>query len=242
MKPVNKNAIGIIPDKRRNRYKMSTGGSIIWDHRVNRAEYDVVSGIVESAPDTVTFIRYNPNKQAERKLDSRLKNLWGKDRFTWPCPLKKGDKVYFQHNMFDEAVRMGFFVEKEGSRIDMDDHEVELFYMDPAGGLFETTMYAYERDGNIQALFDNVLLTQVIEKEELSPGGIIINPYSLDAPVENQGVVVSVGESGTPWGFSDSEVSVGDTVIYDENCNVEITINETKYLIMSKDDILAVLS
>ena len=80
----------------------------------------------------------------------------------------------------------------------------------------------------------------VIElKEDLSEknvGGIIIPDTAKDKP--NIGVVVAVG--------TDAElqkiVKVGDRVIYAKYSGTEIEIDGKKYLIISKDDILALIA
>jgi chaperonin GroES len=70
---------------------------------------------------------------------------------------------------------------------------------------------------------------------EQNVGGIIIPDTAKDRP--NIGVVVAVGTDEDLQKI----IKVGDKVIYPKYSGTEIEIENKKYLIISKDDILAVI-
>ncbi len=94
---------------------------------------------------------------------------------------------------------------------------------------------------NLRPLADRVIV-EPLDKEEVTPGGILLPETAKEKPQE--GRVVSVGPGR--WDEDgkkrvEMEVSQGDTVIFAKYSGTEIKLNEKKYLIMSEKDILAVM-
>ncbi len=94
---------------------------------------------------------------------------------------------------------------------------------------------------NLRPLADRVIV-EPLDKEEVTPGGILLPETAKEKPQE--GRVVSVGPGR--WDEDgkkrvEMEVSQGDTVIFAKYSGTEIKLNEKKYLILSEKDILAVL-
>ena len=87
----------------------------------------------------------------------------------------------------------------------------------------------------IKPLADRVLI-QPKEAETKTASGIFIPDTAKEKPQE--GVVVAVGP-----GKKDEtmEVKVGDNVIYGKYAGTEVTVGDTKYLIVKQADILAIL-
>jgi chaperonin GroES len=93
---------------------------------------------------------------------------------------------------------------------------------------------------DIKPLADRVLV-EPVEKEEVTPGGIVLPETAKEKPQE--GVVLAVG----PGRLLDNgeraamEVKVQDRVLYAKYAGTEIKKGDKKYLILSEKDILAVL-
>lgn len=87
----------------------------------------------------------------------------------------------------------------------------------------------------------NRVVLDISEKEEVSKSGIILTESAKEKP--SQGLVVAVGEGKrtddgqrvTP------EVKEGDTVVFQQFAGTEVKDGETTYLILSEDEILAIL-
>lgn len=94
---------------------------------------------------------------------------------------------------------------------------------------------------NLRPLADRVIV-EPLDKEEVTPGGILLPETAKEKPQE--GRVVSAGPGR--WDEDgkkrvEMEVSQGDTVIFAKYSGTEIKLGEKKYLILSEKDILAVL-
>ncbi len=94
---------------------------------------------------------------------------------------------------------------------------------------------------NLRPLADRVIV-EPLDKEEVTPGGILLPETAKENPQE--GRVASVGPGR--WDEDgkkrvEMEVSQGDTVIFAKYSGTEIKLGEKKYLILSEKDILAVL-
>ena len=91
---------------------------------------------------------------------------------------------------------------------------------------------------NLRPLGDRVVLRQ-LEAEETTASGIVI-PGAKEKPQE--ALVVAVG----PGKVVDGEtvkvnIEVGDKVIYARYTGTEVKIGEDEYVIVSADDILAIV-
>jgi chaperonin GroES len=87
----------------------------------------------------------------------------------------------------------------------------------------------------IKPLGDRVVI-KVNEKDEFSPGGILIPTLSREKPLEGTVVAVGKGAGGNPL-----TVQVGDTVIYGKYSGTEIQFENEEYLIMKESDIYAII-
>ncbi len=85
------------------------------------------------------------------------------------------------------------------------------------------------------------LVVKMEEEEEKTKTGIVLPDTAKEKP--QQGKVVAVG----PGKILDSgkriplEVQAGDTVIFSKYAGTEIKLNDEKYLILSENDVLAIL-
>jgi chaperonin GroES len=93
---------------------------------------------------------------------------------------------------------------------------------------------------DIKPLSDRVLV-EPVDKEEITPSGIVLPETAKEKPQE--GVVLAVG----PGRLLDTgeraamEVKAKDRVLYAKYAGTELKRDDKKYLIMSEKDILAVL-
>lgn len=90
---------------------------------------------------------------------------------------------------------------------------------------------------NIRPLGDRVVV-EPAKAEEKTSSGIIIPDTAKEKP--NQGTVVAVPDNNSD---KDNQVTVkvGDTILYGKFAGTEIEIGGNDYLIMSEQDILAVV-
>ena len=92
----------------------------------------------------------------------------------------------------------------------------------------------------IRPLQDRVIVKR-LEEEATSAGGIIIPDSATEKP--SRGTVTAVGngkilENGSVRAL---ELKVGDTILFGKYSGTEIKLNEEEFLVMSEDDVLAVL-
>jgi chaperonin GroES len=93
---------------------------------------------------------------------------------------------------------------------------------------------------NIVPLNERIVV-QRLEAESQTAGGILLPDTAREKP--RQGQVLSLGEgkrleNGQRAAF---QVKVGDRVLFSSYAGHEITVEGKEYLIMTEDDILAVL-
>ena len=85
------------------------------------------------------------------------------------------------------------------------------------------------------------LVVERLEADEKSAGGIILPDTAKEKP--KQGKVISVGEGkllddGKRAAF---QVKVGDRVLFTSYAGNEVTVDGKEFLIMTEDDVLAVV-
>jgi chaperonin GroES len=93
---------------------------------------------------------------------------------------------------------------------------------------------------NLVPLNDKILIKR-LEAEEKTSGGIVLPDTAKEKP--RQGKVLSLGdgkllENGERAAF---QVKEGDRVLFSSYAGNEVTLDGEEYLIMTEDDILAVV-
>ena len=78
------------------------------------------------------------------------------------------------------------------------------------------------------------VLVKPVEAEEKTASGIIIPDSAKEKP--QRGEIIAIGKDE-----DNNELKEGDTVLYGKYAGTEITIDDTDYLILNKDDILLVV-
>ncbi len=88
----------------------------------------------------------------------------------------------------------------------------------------------------------NRVLIKVNKTEEKTKGGIYI-PQTAQEEKTQRGVIEAIGpgKKNDKGELIPVEVKVGDEVIYDKYAGTQIKIEEADYLILSGDDIIAVV-
>ena len=88
---------------------------------------------------------------------------------------------------------------------------------------------------------NDTIVVQRLEADDKTAGGIILPDNAKEKP--KQGKVLSVGDgklldSGSRAAF---QVKVGDTVLFTSYAGSEVTVDGKDYLVMTEDDVLAVV-
>ncbi|MCX7934894.1 MAG: co-chaperone GroES [Planctomycetota bacterium] len=92
----------------------------------------------------------------------------------------------------------------------------------------------------IQPLSDKVLVKRV-EAEEKTKGGIVIPDTAKEKPKEGKVISVGPGRMMEDGKRSQMQVKKGDRILFTSYAGTEIKIDGEEYLVMSEDDILAVI-
>ena len=88
-------------------------------------------------------------------------------------------------------------------------------------------------------LADRVVLKQVVA-EETTKSGLILTRTSQEKPQEAE--VIAVGPGGIVDGKEvKMQVTVGQKVIYSKYAGTEVKLEDTEYIIVKQNDILAVV-
>lgn len=92
----------------------------------------------------------------------------------------------------------------------------------------------------IQPLGDRVVI-EVLEAREKTKGGIVLPDTAKEKPQEGKVVAVGKGKVSDEGKVIPLEVKVGDKILYGKYTGTEVMIDETEYLIMKEEDILAIV-
>jgi chaperonin GroES len=90
-------------------------------------------------------------------------------------------------------------------------------------------------------LHDRVILKRVEETQTVR-GGIIIPDTAKEKPMEGEVVAVGRGKVTADGKVVTMEVKPGDRVLIGKYTGTEIKIDDTEYVIMREEEILAVLN
>jgi chaperonin GroES len=93
---------------------------------------------------------------------------------------------------------------------------------------------------NIRPLHDRVLVKR-IEQEEQVRGGIIIPDTAKEKPQEAEVMAVGPGKLNDDGKRSPMDVKAGDRVLIGKYSGSEIKIDDTDYVILREDEVLAVI-
>jgi chaperonin GroES len=78
------------------------------------------------------------------------------------------------------------------------------------------------------------------EKEEKTEGGIVLPDTAKKEEKPQQGEIVAVGRNIAAED-EEPEVAIGDKVVFDKYAGTKVTVDSEEYIILSIDDVLAVI-
>jgi chaperonin GroES len=92
----------------------------------------------------------------------------------------------------------------------------------------------------IRPLGDRVVV-QRIEAEERTAGGIVLPDTAKEKPKQGKVIAVGEGKRLDSGERAPMQVHVGDHILFTSYAGTEVKINREEYLVMSADDILAIV-
>ncbi len=94
----------------------------------------------------------------------------------------------------------------------------------------------------LKPLFDNVLVKRLVAEEKTKSG--IVLPETVDKEKPQKGEVVAIGEGKTDNQGNKiaMQVKVGDHVLFKKYSPDEIKIDGEEFLVMTQEDIIAILN
>jgi len=92
----------------------------------------------------------------------------------------------------------------------------------------------------VRPLHDRVLVKR-IEEKEVKKGGIIIPDTAKEKPMEGEVVAVGAGKVQEDGKRSAMDLKAGDRILFGKYAGTEIKIDDTDYVIMREEEVLAVL-
>ncbi len=87
----------------------------------------------------------------------------------------------------------------------------------------------------------NRLIVQRLEEEEKTAGGIIIPDTAKEKPSQGKVIAAGPGKRDDKGNLIALDVAVGDRILFSKYSGSEVTLSGDEYLIISEDDVLAVL-
>ena len=93
---------------------------------------------------------------------------------------------------------------------------------------------------NIKPLADRVVI-KLVEAEEKTKGGIILTATAQEKPQIAEVLAVGPGKPSDNGGYTAMTVKVGDKVIASKYAGTSVKLDGTEYVIVSEDDVLAVV-
>lgn len=92
----------------------------------------------------------------------------------------------------------------------------------------------------LKPLGDRVIV-EPLESEEKTKSGIVIPDTAKEKPQEGKVIAVGEGKMTDDGKRLPIDVKVGDKIIFSKYGGTEINLDDKKYLILSSDDILAIV-
>jgi chaperonin GroES len=93
----------------------------------------------------------------------------------------------------------------------------------------------------IRPLHDRILVTRV-EAQDVGRGGIIIPDTAKEKPQEGKVVAVGNGRVNDDGTRVALDVHAGDRILFGKYSGSEVTLEDTEYVIMREEDVLAILN
>lgn len=92
----------------------------------------------------------------------------------------------------------------------------------------------------VQPLGDR-LLVEVLKAKDKTKGGIVLPDTAKEKPQEAKVVAAGSGRVSEDGKKIALEVKKGDTILFGKYTGTEITVDDTEYLILKEEDVLAIV-
>jgi len=92
----------------------------------------------------------------------------------------------------------------------------------------------------VQPLGDR-LLVEVLKAKDRTKGGIVLPDTAKEKPQEAKVVAAGSGRVSEDGKKIALEVKKGDTILFGKYTGTEITVDDTEYLILKEEDVLAIV-
>ena len=93
----------------------------------------------------------------------------------------------------------------------------------------------------VKPLGDKILVKR-LEAQEVTKGGIVLPDSAKEKPKEGRVVEVGPGKVTDDGSRSAMQIKKGDRILFTSYAGTEIKVDGEEYLIMSEDDVLAVVA
>ena len=93
---------------------------------------------------------------------------------------------------------------------------------------------------NLKPLGDKVIV-EVLDAEEKTKGGIVLPDTAKEKPQQGKVIAVGNGKTLSNGKVVAPSVKPGDRIIFGKYSGNEVEVNESEYLIVNEEDILAIV-
>ena len=80
-----------------------------------------------------------------------------------------------------------------------------------------------------------------LEAEEKTAGGIVLPDSAKEKPKEGKVIALGDGKLLDDGSRAEFQVKKGDTIIFSSYAGTEVTVDNEEYMLMSEDDVLAIV-
>ncbi len=94
----------------------------------------------------------------------------------------------------------------------------------------------------VKPLADKILVKKRLQAEEMTKGGIVLPDSAKEKPKEGRVVEVGPGKVMDDGNRSAMQIKKGDRILFTSYAGTEIKIDGEEFLIMSEDDVLAIVA
>ena len=93
---------------------------------------------------------------------------------------------------------------------------------------------------NLRPLNDKIVVKR-LEAEEKTKGGIVLPDTAKEKPREGRVISLGLGKLLDDGSRADFQVTKKDRILFSSYAGTEVKVGEEEYLIMSEDDVLAIV-
>ncbi len=93
----------------------------------------------------------------------------------------------------------------------------------------------------LKPIYDKIVVRRMEEKEQRTASGIIIPDTAKEKPQVGEVVAVGDGKILNNGEIRPLKVKAGDKVLFNKYAGTEVELGSEKYLVMSEDEVLAIV-